>query len=165
MRAGGEQRSQLAVTNFRSLDVLSVRTSDVFLLENKKNTKARHILQTATWQCKVLPVRKVWQATIGAAHIKITALKKKKYTFQFSFFYGAEEAQDFFDFFFLRVSFFLPLQVLPGRAEEEDVLSLGQVNHLSFQPQTADLHPRQLVLILYGLHVQQALLSGSTSRA
>lgn len=69
--------------------------------------------------------------------------------------------------FFLSVAFFvcLALQVLPGRAEEEDVLSLGQVNHLSFQPQTADLHPRQLVLILYGLHVQQALLSGSTSRA
>lgn len=52
------------------------------------------------------------------------------------------------------------LQVSPGRAEEEDVFSLWQVDHLSFQPQTADLHPRQLVLVLYGLHVQQALLSG-----
>lgn len=49
---------------------------------------------------------------------------------------------------------------LPGWAEKKDVLCLWQVNHLSFQSQTADLHPRQLVLILYSLHIQQALLSG-----
>lgn len=49
---------------------------------------------------------------------------------------------------------------LPGWAKKKDVLCLGQVNHLSFQSQTADLHPRQLILVLYGLHIQQALLSG-----
>lgn len=49
---------------------------------------------------------------------------------------------------------------LPGWAKKKDVLCLGQVNHLSFQSQTADLHPSQLVLVLHSLHIQQALLSG-----
>lgn len=49
---------------------------------------------------------------------------------------------------------------LPGWTKKKDVLRLWQVNHLSFQSQTADLHPRQLVLVLYSLHIQQALLSG-----
>lgn len=49
---------------------------------------------------------------------------------------------------------------LPGWAKKKDVLRLWQVNHLSFQSQTADLHPRELVLVLYSLHIQQALLSG-----
>lgn len=53
-----------------------------------------------------------------------------------------------------------PRRTLPGWAEEKDVLRLWQVDHLSFEPQTADLHPRQLVLVLGRLHIQQALLSG-----
>lgn len=52
---------------------------------------------------------------------------------------------------------------LPGRAKKKDVLRLWQVNHLSFQSQTADLHPRELVLVLHSLHIQQALLLGITS--
>lgn len=49
---------------------------------------------------------------------------------------------------------------LPGWAKKKDVLCLWQVDHLSFQSEAADLHPRQLVLVLRRLHIQQALLSG-----
>ena len=58
----------------------------------------------------------------------------------------------------------VPLQsgfvALPGWAEKKDVLRLWQVNHLSFQSQAADLHTRQLVLVLHRLHIQHALLAG-----
>lgn len=54
-RGGHGWLIEVAVTIFRSLGILSVRTFDFFLILEKKkkeNMKAWHILQTATWQCK-----------------------------------------------------------------------------------------------------------------
>lgn len=67
---------EVAVTIFRSLGVLPVRTFDFFFhFGKKKKRKHKSVahLTNSDLAVQVLSARTVWQATRGAAHIKITA--------------------------------------------------------------------------------------------